>query len=581
MRLQVFAALCLATLASLVPLTAAGRLVKYAWQVGYIEAAFDGVLRKVVGINGRSARDNAIIVDVGDTIEVWVENRMDVPTSIHWHGIRQERSQEMDGAAGVTQCAIAPGRSALYRFVASNAGTFWFHDHHGTKYVDGLRGPLIVREKPEHQQRCEKDVHEDVTIEISDWYHEQSDVLLQQMMADPSGNEPVWNSVIVNNRGRFDCNDVTEGLPCTNDQPLARVCFTPGKTYRLRLINVAAFAAFDVSIDGHFFQVIAADGVPVQLSAPINSIFINVGQRIDILVTAKPMAPGGPQQEQQQRPLHKRFWLRATSKTGAPWTSLPREQFPRGFNPHGLAIIDYDCQTQSSDPMSSPWTETKTIGEFDFAPLAPVALPKKPDQRIVVKFTMTSTETDPVVRGYLAIEDRELTTFEMPVWPTLFAVASGATVASLPPSTNAAAMAFGKHIELVLVNLDRGQHPFHLHSHHVWVVASGTAPLEAIVAKSPEPLRLENPMERDVYTVPSCEGGDESGECTEVGYVVLRLNADNPGAWMLHCHIDWHLATGLAMVFVEGEDELQRRGLHQFARSMLQTCDGAHKTLRA
>lgn len=550
---------------------ASANIMRYNWCVTQFDAAFDGVTRKVFGINGRPGHKTSIEVVVGDTIEVWLENKISEPTCIHWHGMRQIGTPEMDGASGITQCSIEPGQSALYRFVATEVGSFWWHSHDNTQYIDGLRGPLIVHNKPLLMLPWERDVYEDVTVQITDWYHEQSEVLLAQMMADPTGNEPVWDTVLVNGRGRFDCSDVANGLPCTPNKPLSRIHFVAGKKYRLRLLNVAAFAAFDFSIDDHVFQVIAADGIPVLPSPLINSLLINVGQRYDILVEAKPVGAGN---QQQQRPQHQ-FWLRATSKFGPPWTSLPLDQFPKGFNPHGLAIIDYDCDG-SGEPTTSECTEEKTIGEFDFAPLSPANLPLLPQQRIVIQFTMANTSTDPVVRGYIAVNDRPATSFEMSMRPTLFEVAKGATASTLPVSSNAVAMDFGKHVEVVLVNLDAGEHPFHMHSHAPWVVGSGTAVVDAIVAHSPANLNLRNPMQRDVYTVPGCKQDEATGECEEAGYVVLRLNADNLGAWMLHCHIEWHLAMGLAMIFVEGQDVLQSRGLNAFSKSMLNTCMKAH-----
>ncbi|ETO76440.1 hypothetical protein F444_08158 [Phytophthora nicotianae P1976] len=78
-------------------------------------------------------------------------------------------------------------------------------------------------------------------------------------------------------------------------------------------------------------------------------------------------------------------------------------------------------------------------------------------------------------------------------------------------------------------------------------------------------------MFRDVYTVPACPT-DDTNACTGVGYVVLRLEADNPGVWMMHCHIDWHLEGGLAMIFVEGEAQLQQAGVDAFSNSILSVC---------
>jgi len=40
----------------------------------------------------------------------------------------------------------------------------------------------------------------------------------------------------------------------------------------------------------------------------------------------------------------------------------------------------------------------------------------------------------------------------------------------------------------------------------------------------------------------------------------------------MHCHIEWHLDDGLAMIFVEGEQELQEAGVDAFSNSLMSVC---------
>lgn len=49
--------------------------------------------------------------------------------TIHWHGIHQMSAPWMDGVAYITQCPIMPRQSFTYRFIATPAGTHWYHDH--------------------------------------------------------------------------------------------------------------------------------------------------------------------------------------------------------------------------------------------------------------------------------------------------------------------------------------------------------------------------------------------------------------------------------------------------------------------
>jgi FtsP/CotA-like multicopper oxidase with cupredoxin domain len=68
----------------------------------------------------------AIVADWGDTIEITVVNSTpDNGTSIHWHGLRQLHSNQMDGTNGITECPIAPGQTKVYTFKATQYGTSW------------------------------------------------------------------------------------------------------------------------------------------------------------------------------------------------------------------------------------------------------------------------------------------------------------------------------------------------------------------------------------------------------------------------------------------------------------------------
>ena len=95
-------------------------------------------------LNG-SSPGPLIEADQGDVVEVHVTNKS-VPDGItlHWHGVDVPNSQ--DGVAGVTQDAIGPGEDHTYRFVARDAGTYWYHSHQVSheQVIGGLLGPLVV-----------------------------------------------------------------------------------------------------------------------------------------------------------------------------------------------------------------------------------------------------------------------------------------------------------------------------------------------------------------------------------------------------------------------------------------------------
>lgn len=545
-------------------LTTFCRVVVFDWNVTRILASFDGVQRSVIGINGRPSGEAIIQVDLGDWIQVNTHNSLNESICLHWHGILQRGTPEMDGLSGITQCAIRPKRTAIYNFTSEFPGTYWWHSHEKAQYVDGLRGALIIHNTSPWKQKIDGEY----ILQLTDWYHTESILLIANatnVSINPRGDKPVWNTVLINERGQFNCSqrDPTLFPVCNTTQPLTAIQFLPGHLYRLRLINQAGFASFNFSIDQHLFQVIEIDGFPVQPSKPINSLAVNIGQRYDILIHANGS-------------IHDRFWIRAKSLFGSPFTSLPLNQFPNGFNPNGLAILEYSatkCDFSMIEPTSTEWNSILTVSsDLDFIPMTREILPTNPQERMTVEFTLAALHGDPVTRGYASINQSPYETFLVPPTPTLFDIANGKTTFST--TLNPFVFVPHRHTEIVILNNSPAEHPFHLHGHTPYVLGSGLINVNASNRSQPIPsssLNLLNPIRRDVFTLPACTFNATNG-CLDRGYVVLRLQTDNPGTWILHCHIEWHLETGMAMLFIEDTPALMHRGIREFGTSMLQTC---------
>jgi len=95
---------------------ALAKTVHYDWNVGWVTAAPDGFSRPVIGINGEWPCPQ-IDVDLGDRLVIDVHNDLgNQSTSLHWHGLHQYGTNDMDGTSGGTQCPIAPGQSFTYDF---------------------------------------------------------------------------------------------------------------------------------------------------------------------------------------------------------------------------------------------------------------------------------------------------------------------------------------------------------------------------------------------------------------------------------------------------------------------------------
>ena len=94
----------------------------------------------------RLAARATLTARVGETLEVTLRNRdIAAGVTLHWHGLSVPNGE--DGVAGVTQDAVFPGETFVYRFRAEQPGTFWYHTHqHGREGIArGLYGALVVQ----------------------------------------------------------------------------------------------------------------------------------------------------------------------------------------------------------------------------------------------------------------------------------------------------------------------------------------------------------------------------------------------------------------------------------------------------
>jgi len=130
-------------------------------------------------------------------------------------------------------------------------------------------------------------------------------------------------------------------------------------------------------------------------------------------------------------------------------------------------------------------------------------------------------------------------TFEPPSVPVLLQIISGAmTAQSLMPTGAVYLLPLNKVIEISMPGGSVGSpHPMHIHGHDFSVIRSAGNSTYNFV----------NPVRRDVVNIG--QNGDN---------VTIRFETNNEGPWILHCHIDWHLELGLAVVFAEDVQEIDK-----------------------
>lgn len=106
-------------------LAAKAATVTLDWNVTWVWAAPDGYGRPVIGINGQWPPPQ-IHVNLKDQLIINLTNGLgNETTALHYHGINQGKSSQMEGAAAVSQCALPPGMNMTYNFIAAQTGTHW------------------------------------------------------------------------------------------------------------------------------------------------------------------------------------------------------------------------------------------------------------------------------------------------------------------------------------------------------------------------------------------------------------------------------------------------------------------------
>lgn len=277
---------------------------KFALSIGSMPFNVTGRARTATAVNS-SVPAPILRFREGDTVTLNVTNRLNEPTSIHWHGLRLPNI--MDGVPGLTFKGIMPGETFTYRFPIIQSGTYWYHSHSGMQEQTGLYGPLILEPKEKDPFTYDRDY----VVMLSDWTDEdpmeivsnlkqQSDyynygqrtlgTFISDVKRDGLGatlkDRFMWGDM---NMSPTDIMDVT-GATYTfliNGQPPAASwtgLFSRGERLRLRFINGSSMSTFDVRIPGLKMTIVQADGTNVS-PVDVEEFRIGVAETFDVLVT--------------------------------------------------------------------------------------------------------------------------------------------------------------------------------------------------------------------------------------------------------------------------------------------------------
>ncbi|KAI1323730.1 Cupredoxin [Xylariaceae sp. FL0255] len=500
------------------------RTILLKWNVTKGERSPDGVKKKVYLIN-----DNFIGPTIeamsGDTIHLDLFNKItDEGIAIHFHGLEMRGFNAMDGAVGMTQDPVRPGGNMTYHFKISEnqAGTFWYHSHSQIQRGDGLYGAFIVHSPQEYDVI----VDEERVIMINDWYHRSSlDALAWYMRSSSFGIEPVPDSILINGVGAYNCSKAVPARPVECMDILSRdmmlkMRFDATKRYRLRFINSGMLAGITISIPGASMTVLEIDGgqrVQPEMAASFGILY--PGQRIDVLIQ----------------------W--PTGNDGKMTISLDQSAF-RFSNPALSPTQSFPLELEGHSNKSVLHQDNRHVDLLDLSPLFNLNLPRIANQTILLyTTTMKLARLSNIPHGFI-----NHTTWKAQSPPLISLSRSEYNSHQLVPFIPYAPDSDPLWVDIVLNNLDDDDHPFHMHGYAPWVLQTHSEgwgfgswnPFQDDIPPGGE-LNPDRALRRDTFIVP------------RRGYVILRFKADNYGIWMFHCHVLWHLGSGMSMAIEVGQ----------------------------
>jgi FtsP/CotA-like multicopper oxidase with cupredoxin domain len=289
---------------------------------------------------------------VGQNFRVTLDNKLSVPTAIHWHGLHPPNNE--DGVPGVTQLPIRPHASDRYNFPVRPAGTHWMHSHQGLQEAYLLAAPLIVHD-PADQRRDEQEI----VVMLSDFSFLPPKEVFANLRKQSKGSMSGMNSgagkstptpaakTAMKMPDKPDANDVNYDAYLANDRTLNDpevVKVEKGGKVRLRIINGGSGTNFFIDLGTLSGELIATDGLPVK---PIRgSRFpLAIAQRIDVRIQVPPQ--GGAFPILALREL-------ATEQTGiilaTPGTKVAKLA-EKGTSATGLLTLGLERELRAVDPL--------------------------------------------------------------------------------------------------------------------------------------------------------------------------------------------------------------------------------------
>lgn len=336
---------------------AAAHALTLVFFVGFVHSAVTEydltIAQEEIRITGKAARGMTLNGSIpgpvlhfkeGDTARIHVHNKMDVESSIHWHGLLLPN--DMDGVPYVTYPPIKAGTTFTYEFPIRQSGTYWYHSHTSLQEQSGVYGAIVI--EPD-RERLHAD--HDYVVVLSDWTDEDPNSVLRTLKRgsewyaiEKGSGQSILGAARLGMVGDYfkrelqrmppmDISDVAYDQFLANGKPEIALAAEAGETVRLRIIDGSATSYFYLEFAGGPMRIISADGQDVE---PVEQtrFLISVAETYDVLV---------------QVPAEGAYEFRATAHDGSGFASIwigsgdrhPAPDVPRPNLYHAMGSLSF------------------------------------------------------------------------------------------------------------------------------------------------------------------------------------------------------------------------------------------------
>lgn len=500
--------------------------------IGQLPVNFSGQPRQAMTVNG-SLPGPLLRWREGDRVTLRVRNRLHQMTSIHWHGIILPA--DMDGVPGLSFEGIEPGGLYRYSFPVKQHGTYWYHSHSGLQEQLGVYGALVIDAREPEPFTYDRDY----VVLLSDWSDEAPEQILRTLkkqsdyynrhkrtLADfiedvgrdgwaaTVAERTMWAQMNMTPTDLADVSGATYTYLLNGQAPDNHWTglFRPGERLRLRLINASAMTYFDLRIPGVKMTVVAADGQHVE-PVSVDELRIAVAETFDVLV-------------QPSAGAHSLF-AQAMDRSGyalGSLSSVPGLKAPTpALDPRPLLTLEdmgmASMPGMDHGAMSSqiPHPASETANPLvDMQAMNPQPRLDDPGlglrhngRRVLTYADLKSTFADPDGR-----EPSRTLTLHLTGHMEKFAWSfDGIAFAEAEPLR----LEYGERVRIELVNDSMMSHPIHLHG--MWS-------------------DLEDEHGRFQVRKHTIDMPPGTRRC-------YRVTADALGRWAYHCHLLYHMESGM------------------------------------